>query len=483
MSSLAEQIAEKFDLIDPSNDADMAAIGMAIIGIPSDTGSTEPTRYEFMRQEVVYALCLPEAKKGLNKERLEKLKTCLTLAEHAAPDAADDNNSLWTFIEEVEATEPESKSVKSREEISSRTEHPPEPESEAVKSREEISSRTEHAPANTVTHAEDVIADLRSVQESFRLSYSDDIVSVDTDLVETGGGELIASLNKLGRDYADLYDQAFSRELKIAEEYLRVCRKLQEVEFNQVQLASSLEYAQSVHEGKPKDVNLIQSEHSWLTQISDSISALDAARLEKQKDYDMRLDAMLSSSRQELDTLQSELEALRQTTLASPADALRSLSQDDSDENSAHGALDFSDSLYEESLDVYMDWIQGQRVLIKDKSEKIKALGKTLAAKEAELKNECAASIQAIVDEIADQQQTVKSTIEIMSKDREDFADLLNSLQDDAGQIIDALQRSMRQRTLFASQFEDCLASATIQLGRVSDDGSNGGMIANNFGV
>ena len=462
MSSLAEQIAEKFDLIDPSNDADMAAIGMAIIGIPSDTGSTEPTRYEFMRQEVVYALCLPEAKKGLNKERLEKLKTCLTLAEHAAPDAAEDNNSLWTFIEEVEATEPESKSVKSRE---------------------EISSRTEHAPANTVTHAEDVIADLRSVQESFRLSYSDDIVSVDTDLVETGGGELIASLNKLGRDYADLYDQAFSRELKIAEEYLRVCRKLQEVEFNQVQLASSLEYAQSVHEGKPKDVNLIQSEHSWLTQISDSISALDAARLEKQKDYDMRLDAMLSSSRQELDTLQSELEALRQTTLASPADALRSLSQDDSDENSAHGALDFSDSLYEESLDVYMDWIQGQRVLIKDKSEKIKALGKTLAAKEAELKNECAASIQAIVDEIADQQQTVKSTIEIMSKDREDFADLLNSLQDDAGQIIDALQRSMRQRTLFASQFEDCLASATIQLGRVSDDGSNGGVISNNFGV
>jgi len=462
MSSLAEQIAEKFDLIDPSNDADMAAIGMAIIGIPSDTGSTEPTRYEFMRQEVVYALCLPEAKKGLNKERLEKLKTCLTLAEHAAPDAAEDNNSLWTFIEEVEATEPESKSVKSRE---------------------EISSRTEHAPANTVTHAEDVIADLRSVQESFRLSYSDDIVSVDTDLVETGGGELIASLNKLGRDYADLYDQAFSRELKIAEEYLRVCRKLQEVEFNQVQLASSLEYAQSVHDGKPKDVNLIQSEHSWLTQISDSISALDAARLEKQKDYDMRLDAMLSSSRQELDTLQSELEALRQTTLASPADALRSLSQDDSDENSAHGALDFSDSLYEESLDVYMDWIQGQRVLIKDKSEKIKALGKTLAAKEAELKNECAASIQAIVDEIADQQQTVKSTIEIMSKDREDFADLLNSLQDDAGQIIDALQRSMRQRTLFASQFEDCLASATIQLGRVSDDGSNGGMISNNFGV
>ncbi len=462
MSSLAEQIAEKFDLIDPSNDADMAAIGMAIIGIPSDTGSTEPTRYEFMRQEVVYALCLPEAKKGLNKERLEKLKTCLTLAEHAAPDAAEDNNSLWTFIEEVEATEPESKSVKSRE---------------------EISSRTEHAPANTVTHAEDVIADLRSVQESFRLSYSDDIVSVDTDLVETGGGELIASLNKLGRDYADLYDQAFSRELKIAEEYLRVCRKLQEVEVNQVQLASSLEYAQSVHDGKPKDVNLIQSEHSWLTQISDSISALDAARLEKQKDYDMRLDAMLSSSRQELDTLQSELEALRQTTLASPADALRSLSQDDSDENSAHGALDFSDSLYEESLDVYMDWIQGQRVLIKDKSEKIKALGKTLAAKEAELKNECAASIQAIVDEIADQQQTVKSTIEIMSKDREDFADLLNSLQDDAGQIIDALQRSMRQRTLFASQFEDCLASATIQLGRVSDDGSNGGMISNNFGV
>lgn len=462
MSSLAEQIAEKFDLIDPSNDADMAAIGMAIIGIPSDTGSTEPTRYEFMRQEVVYALCLPEAKKGLNKERLEKLKTCLTLAEHAAPDAAEDNNSLWTFIEEVEATEPESKSVKSRE---------------------EISSRTEHAPANTVTHAEDVIADLRSVQESFRLSYSDDIVSVDTDLVETGGGELIASLNKLGRDYADLYDQAFSRELKIAEEYLRVCRKLQEVEVNQVQLASSLEYAQSVHDGKPKDVNLIQSEHSWLTQISDSISALDAARLEKQKDYDMRLDAMLSSSRQELDTLQSELEALRQTTLASPADALRRLSQDDSDENSAHGALDFSDTLYEESLDVYMDWIQGQRVLIKDKSEKIKALGKTLAAKEAELKNECAASIQAIVDEIADQQQTVKSTIEIMSKDREDFADLLNSLQDDAGQIIDALQRSMRQRTLFASQFEDCLASATIQLGRVSDDGSNGGMISNNFGV
>ena len=462
MSSLAEQIAEKFDLIDPSNDADMAAIGMAIIGIPSDTGSTEPTRYEFMRQEVVYALCLPEAKKGLNKERLEKLKTCLTLAEHAAPDAAEDNNSLWTFIEEVEATEPESKSVKSRE---------------------EISSRTEHAPANTVTHAEDVIADLRSVQESFRLSYSDDIVSVDTDLVETGGGELIASLNKLGRDYADLYDQAFSRELKIAEEYLRVCRKLQEVEFNQVQLASSLEYAQSVHDGKPKDVNLIQSEHSWLTQISDSISALDAARLEKQKDYDMRLDAMLSSSRQELDTLQSELEALRQTTLASPADALRSLSQNDSDENSAHGALDFSDSLYEESLDVYMDWIQGQRVLIKDKSEKIKALGKTLAAKEAELKNECAASIQAIVDEIADQQQTVKSTIEIMSKDREDFADLLNSLQDDAGQIIDALQRSMRQRTLFASQFEDCLASATIQLGRVSDDGSNGGVTSNNFGV
>ena len=209
----------------------------------------------------------------------------------------------------------------------------------------------------------------------------------------------------------------------------------------------------------------------------------DAARLEKQKDYDMRLDAMLSSSRQELDTLQSELEALRQTTLASPADALRRLSQDDSDENSAHGALDFSDTLYEESLDVYMDWIQGQRVLIKDKSEKIKALGKTLAAKEAELKNECAASIQAIVDEIADQQQTVKSTIEIMSKDREDFADLLNSLQDDAGQIIDALQRSMRQRTLFASQFEDCLASATIQLGRVSDDGSNGGMISNNFGV
>lgn len=462
MSSLAEQIAEKFDLIDPSNDADMAAIGMAIIGIPSDTGSTEPTRYEFMRQEVVYALCLPEAKKGLNKERLEKLKTCLTLAEHAAPDAAEDNNSLWTFIEEVEATEPESKSVKSRE---------------------EISSRTEHAPANTVTHAEDVIADLRSVQESFRLSYSDDIVSVDTDLVETGGGELIASLNKLGRDYVDLYDQAFSRELKIAEEYLRVCRKLQEVEFNQVQLASSLEYAQSVHDGKPKDVTLIQAEHSWLTQISDSISALDAARLEKQKDYDMRLDAMLSSSRQELDTLQSELEALRQTTLASPADALRRLSQDDSDENSAHGALDFSDTLYEESLDVYMDWIQGQRVLIKDKSEKIKALGKTLAAKEAELKNECAASIQAIVDEIADQQQTVKSTIEIMSKDREDFADLLNSLQDDAGQIIDALQRSMRQRTLFASQFEDCLASATIQLGRVSDDGSNGGMISNNFGV
>ena len=463
MSSLAEQIAEKFDLIDPNNDADLTAIGMAIIGIPSDMESTEPTRYEFMRQEVVYSLCLPDGKKGLNKERLVKLKTCLTLAEQAEPDATDDNNSLWTLIGEVEATEPESSSVKSTQKISSRTEHA--------------------TPSFSVTHAEDVIADLRSTQESFRSSYSGDIVSVDTDLVEAGGGELIASLNKLGRDYADLYDQAFSRELKITEEYLGLCRKLQEVEFNQVQLASSLEYAQSVYDGKPKDVSLIQSEHSWLTQISDSISTLEVARLEKQKDYDMRLDAMLSSSRQELDALQAELEALRQTTLASPADALRSLSQDDSDENSAHGALDFSDSLYEESLDLYMDWIQGQRVLIKDKSEKIKALDKTLAANEAELKNECAASIQAGIDEIAEQQQTVKSTIEIMSKDRDDLADLLNRLQDDTGQIIDALQRSMRQRKLFASQFEDCLASATIQLGRVSDDGSNGGLLSNNFGV
>jgi hypothetical protein len=308
-------------------------------------------------------------------------------------------------------------------------------------------------------------------------------VSVDTDLVETGGSELIASLNKLGRDYADLYDQGFSRDLKIAEEYLGVCRKLQEVEFNQVQLASSLEYAQSVYDGQPKDVSLIQSEHSWLTQISESISTLEVARLEKQKDYDERLDTMLSSSRQELDALQTELEALRQTTLASPADALRSLSQDDSNEDAAHGALDFSDALYEESLDLYMDWIQGQRVLIKDKSEKIKALDNTLAANEAELKNECAASIQAVIDEIAEQQQTVKSTIDIMSKDRDDFADLLDTFKEDAGQIIDALQRSMSQRKLFASQFEDCLASATIQLGRVSDDGSNGGLLWNKIGV
>lgn len=466
MSSLAEQISEKFDLIDPNNNADLTAIGMAIIGIPSDMESTEPTRYEFMRQEVVYSLCLPDVKKGLNKERLVKLKTCLTLAEQAeqaAPDATGDSNLLWTLIGEVEAAEPESKSVKSTKEISSQTEH--------------------SAPSFSVTHAEDVIADMRSVQESFRSSYSGDIVSVDTDLVETGGSELIASLNKLGRDYADLYDQGFSRDLKIAEEYLGVCRKLQEVEFNQVQLASSLEYAQSVYDGQPKDVSLIQSEHSWLTQISESISTLEVARLEKQKDYDERLDTMLSSSRQELDALQTELEALRQTTLASPADALRSLSQDDSNEDAAHGALDFSDALYEESLDLYMDWIQGQRVLIKDKSEKIKALDNTLAANEAELKNECAASIQAVIDEIAEQQQTVKSTIEIMSKDRDDFADLLDTFKEDAGQIIDALQRSMSQRKLFASQFEDCLASATIQLGRVSDDGFNGGLLWNKIGV
>jgi hypothetical protein len=244
-----------------------------------------------------------------------------------------------------------------------------------------------------------------------------------------------------------------------------------------------LEYAQSVYDGQPKDVSLIQSEHSWLTQISESISTLEVARLEKQKDYDERLDTMLSSSRQELDAFQTELEALRQTTLASPADALRSLSQDDSNEDAAHGALDFSDALYEESLDLYMDWIQGQRVLIKDKSEKIKALDNTLAANEAELKNECAASIQAVIDEIAEQQQTVKSTIDIMSKDRDDFADLLDTFKEDAGQIIDALQRSMSQRKLFASQFEDCLASATIQLGRVSDDGFNGGLLWNKIGV
>lgn len=463
MSSLAEQIAEKFDLIDPNNDADLTAVGMAITGIPSDMESSEPTGYEFMRQEVVYSLCLPDAKIGLNKERLGKLKMCLTLAEQAAPDSADNNNSFWTLIEEVEATEPDSKPVK--------------------KTKKQPSESVNTAISFSVAHAEALIRDLQSVQESFRSSYSGDIVSLDTELVETDGDELVASLNKLGRDYADIYDQAYSRELKIAEDYLGVCRKIEEVEFNQVQLASSLEYAQSVYDGKPKDAGLIQPEHSWLTQISDSISALEIARLEKQKDYDMRLDAMLSSSRHELDTLQAELEALRRTTLASPADALRNLAQDTSSENFAHGALDFSDSLYEESLDVYMDWIQGQRVLIKDKSEKIKALVGTLAANEAELKSECAASIEAVMDEINEQQQTVKSTIEIMSKDREDFTALLDTFKADAEQIIDALRRSMNQRKLFASQFEDCLASATIQLGRVSDDGSKDGLLWNKTGV
>ena len=55
--SVAEQVTAKFDLIDPSNELDLKAVGLAIFDVPDDMESSKSNQYSSMLEETICSLC------------------------------------------------------------------------------------------------------------------------------------------------------------------------------------------------------------------------------------------------------------------------------------------------------------------------------------------------------------------------------------------------------------------------------------------
>lgn len=457
MGSLAEQIVEKFDLIEVDNTADLTAIGLAIYQIPEDLEATLSDKYTSLREEIIFSLCFNEDENSLNDSRLSKLKTCLDLAEVDLKDVDDTVSlNLLKFVKGIEnASQAESRKRKS---TSTRTQS---------KSDYEFLS---------VQHADTVLQQLDEMKVKFDESYVVDIVpdnfrlALDSQHVKN----IIESLNAIGHECVKLYDDAFDKEIKIAKQYRFACEKIEDANSSQGDIDLCLNFANAVLEGKTPNEDLSKTQHAWLIDLAEDLEQLNKAIQAKETELDANLKDAFNSADNDLEKLQNELSDLRAKTLEPPLDVIRSLNgtSDDSNEDQSMDLSQMEGDDYDQSLDFYLEWMQQQRILIKEKNAQVNALNESLKATEETIRETYRTEIEALQLSIDDKRKTLSNTLDILQKDSVDNDSFFENLREDAQDLFASLQVSMYERKNFASQFEDCLANITIQLGRILDDGS-----------
>jgi hypothetical protein len=457
MGSLAEQIVEKFDLIEVDNTADLTAIGLAIYQIPEDLEATLSDKYTSLREEIIFSLCFNEDENSLNNSRLSKLKLCLDLAEVDLKDVDDPVSlNLLTFVKGIEnASQAESRTRK----FSSKNAKP--------KSDYEFLS---------VQHADTVLQQLDEMKVKFDESYVVDIVPDNLRLAlgNQHAKNIIESLNAIGHECVKLYDDAFDKEMKIAKQYRYACEKIEDANSSQGDIDLCLNFANAVLEGKAPNEDLSKTQHAWLVDLAEDLEQLNKAIQAKETELDANLKEAFNTADNDLEMLQNELSELRAKTLEPPLDVIRSLNgtSEDSNDDQSMDLSQMEGDDYDQSLDFYLEWMQQQRILIKEKNAQVNALNETLKATEETIRETYRAEIEALQLSIDDKKKTLTNTLDILQKDSVDNDSFFENLREDAQDLFASLQVSMNERKNFASQFEDCLANITIQLGRILDDGS-----------
>ena len=164
---------------------------------------------------------------------------------------------------------------------------------------------------------------------------------------------------------------------------------------------------------------------------------------------------------------------MQDQTIEPPAEVLARLTGQNETAEKSENALNFADDQYEQSLDFYLEWMQNQRALIKGKNQKIRELDAELIEIEENLRQVHAEEVAKLTAEAQEKQKTIASTIDILVKDKADLDALLETIKIDAKHHFTEIQTSINNRKLFSAQFENSLASASIQLGRILDNGSN----------
>ena len=288
-----------------------------------------------------------------------------------------------------------------------------------------------------------------------------------------GSDLILQGLNKLGRDCVDLFSKAYAGELRSASQYLKSCESLQEATNSQSDIDLCLRYARSIIDGNPLNVDLSKTQNAWLGEIAYGLEKIQDQLLEKNKALDLKLEKTMSSKQTEHDLAVSELKVVQDQTIEPPAEVLARLTGQNETAEKSENALNFADDQYEQSLDFYLEWMQNQRALIKGKNQKIRELDAELIEIEENLRQVHAEEVAKLTAEAQEKQKTIASTIDILVKDKADLDALLETIKIDAKHHFTEIQTSINNRKLFSAQFENSLASASIQLGRILDNGSN----------
>lgn len=457
MGSLAEKIVEKFDLIEVDNTADLTAIGHAIYQIPEDLEATLTDKYTSLREEIIFSLCFNEDENSLNDGRLSKLKTCLDLAEVDLKDVDDAVSlNLLKFVKGIEdASQDESKKRKS--------------------ASTKIQSKSDYEYLS-VQHADTIIKQLDEMKVKFHESYAVDIVPDNFRLAL--GNQHVESisegLNAIGHECVKLYDDAFDKEIKIAKQYRVACEKIEDANSSQGDIDLCLNFANALLEGKTPNEDLSKTQHAWLIDLAEDLGQLNKAIQAKETELDATIKEVFHTADSDLDMLQNELSELRAKTLEPPLHVIQSLNgiPEDGNKDLSMDLSQMEGDDYDQSLDFYIEWMHQQRILIKDKNAQVNALNETLKVKEETIRETYRTEIEALHLSIDEKRKTLTKTLDILQKDSVDNDRFLENLCEDAQDLFVSLQLSMNERKNFASQFEDCLANITIQLGRILDDGS-----------
>jgi len=458
--SLAEQVTAKFDLIDPSNELDLKAVGLAIFDVPDDMESSKPNQYSSMLEEIICSLCSRDLDGNPNQQRVDKLKLCVSFAAEEKP-----SSNRGELIEKMmRAALGEDATVA-----------PNKASAEAWQSNNVTPKKSSKYELFSVQHAEAVIEKLEESKQTFVDSHAENIVPEDCELpYKSEGSDLILQgLNKLGRDCVDLFSKAYAGELRSASQYLKSCESLQEATNSQSDIDLCLRYARSIIDGNPLNVDLSKTQNAWLGEIAYGLEKIQDQLLEKNKALDLKLEKAMSSKQTEHDLAVSELKVVQDQTIEPPAEVLARLTGQNETAEKSENALNFADDQYEQSLDFYLEWMQNQRALIKGKNQKIRELDAELIEIEENLRQVHAEEVAKLTAEAQEKQKTIASTIDILVKDKADLDALLETIKIDAKHHFTEIQTSINNRKLFSAQFENSLASASIQLGRILDNGSN----------
>ena len=458
--SLAEQVTAKFDLIDPGNKLDLKAVGLAIFDVPDEMESSKSNQYSSMLEEIICSLCSRDPEGNPNQQRVDKLRLCVSLAAEEKPGS----NRAKLIEKMIRAALGEDSTVASSKasiEVSQSNNVPP-----TKSSKYELFS---------VQHAEAVIEKLEESKQTFVDSYATNIVPEDSELpYKSEGSDLILQgLNKLGSDCVDLFSKAYAGELRSATQYLKACESLQEAANSQRDIDLCLRYARSIIDGKPLNVDLTKTQNAWLGEIAKGLEQIEGEIVKKNNAFDLKLNKAISNKQTELDLTLSELKVLQEQTIEPPVEVLARLTGQNETAKKSENPLNFTDDQYEQSLDFYLEWMQNQRALIKDKNQKIRELDAALMEIEESLRQVHADEVGQLTAEAQDKQNTIVSTIDILVKDKGDLDAQLETIKIDAKHHFTEIQTSINNRKLFSAQFENALASASIQLGRILDNGSN----------